>query len=504
MRLRLIIVKGPDEGKVYKMSPGKPRVVGRDSISDLVLNDVSVSRSHCRIYFNEKGCAIEDMNSRNGVVLNGERILRRTDLHDGDVIKLGTSILKAELRGAPEAGAEPATAGAASASQSEPEPSAATAQPKSDEAQSAGAVEMGDEWFAKEESPAKGEPTVAASEKTPATGESFDIDFSGALVLEDEPGAAAKTPPAPTAPSELDVIPFEIEEEAKDDESVLVDGQLAKADPRIGHVIGGFRVDERLGEDDLSIIYLATQLSMRRPAELRVLVADATRDPKAVKRFVDATRAAGRLTHPHIQQVYDAGEADGAYYVALERVEGRSVQELAGLRGASNPLPVEMVLQIGSQVADALNYAQVQRIIHGSIGLDNILVTRHGMAKLAELGFAKGLENLGQGSKGVTPFTAPEQIGPSPQTGPRTDIYALGAVLFTLLCGKPPYTAPTEQELAQKILGGKHESLQKLRPSLPAEVYKIVEKAMSPPMKARYPNAAELQEALAAVVAKLH
>jgi serine/threonine protein kinase len=174
------------------------------------------------------------------------------------------------------------------------------------------------------------------------------------------------------------------------------------------------------------------------------------------------------------------------------------------LRGESDLLPVEMVLKIATQIADALNYAHAMGATHGSIGLDNILVTGHGVAKLAELGFAKGLENLGQVHKGIGQFTAPEQIGPPPKTEARSDIYALGGVLFALLSGSLPFKAATEQELALKIRAGKRESLQKLRSSLPSNVIKIVDKAMAPAIKDRYANASEMQKALAAAAAKLH
>ncbi len=507
MYLRLIIAKGPDEGKAYKIPQGKPRVVGRDLGSDIVLNDVGASRSHCRIHFDGQTCTVEDMNSKNGVVVNGRRILRRTELHDGDVLKIGTSVLKAELRDASAAGEaaaeKPKAAGAKTAAAATPaEPKVAELKEVSPSEEAGEVIEVSEDWFVPEEPAAKGVEGAKPEAETPKDGEALDLDFGGEFELEDDPNVPKKPAPVERTMDALDDAPFEVEGESKGDDSVLVDEELSKTDPRVGKVIGGFRVESRLREDDLSTIYLATQISMQRKVELRVLAEEMTRDPKAVKRLVDLTRGAGRLTHSHIQQVYDAGEAQGTYYVAFERVDGRSIEDLLSTRGENNPLPVEMVLKIGSQVADALNYAHAMGATHGRIGLDNILVTKNGMVKLAELGFAKGLENFPPALRGVSQFSAPEQLSVPPKTEARSDIYALGVVLFTLLSGSLPFKAASEQELAQKIRAGKHESLQKLRPTLPPDLVKVVEKAMSPAGKDRYANGAELLKALTGAAAK--
>jgi serine/threonine-protein kinase len=306
-------------------------------------------------------------------------------------------------------------------------------------------------------------------------------------------------------PVEPQEIPLELEPEPSPgfrSESEVVELEAVTEDPRIGTVIGGCRIEERIGRDALSVIYRATQLSVARPVELRVLAEPLARDAAAVQRFLAAACAGGRLTHPHILQVYDAGGANSLYYVALEAMDGLTVRQLLKQRGS---LPVETVLEIGIQIASALAHAHAQGICHGSIGLGNILVTRHGIAKLAELGFTQGLEDAGRrAGRGVSQFTAPEQLQFPHVTEPPADIYALGAVLFVLFSGRFPFRGRTEGELEQKIVSGRHESLQQLQPSLPAELCKVVERAMSPRPADRRPDAAALQQELTAIRDGLH
>ena len=137
------------------------------------------------------------------------------------------------------------------------------------------------------------------------------------------------------------------------------------------------------------------------------------------------------------------------------------------------------------------------------MSLDNIIYTNHGISKLAELGFAKGLKEAGidadMDKKHITQFSAPEQLQVPPQIEQRTDVYAMGACLFMMLSGHLPFSARTDEELEDKILRGEHESLYALRPTLPHELFDIVDKALKADPAERYANAGEMHRAVARV-----
>jgi len=412
----LTVTKGPEEGRAFEVKPGQTSIMGRSSKADITLRDMGISRIHCQVTNDGTRCLLEDLNSKNGTLVNGERIATSTALQNGDVIRIGTSALRVrvvtedagqEIPPVYEAG--PAAAPAPPPQKAAPGPvapdgdlvargrpgeeaaaGAPGAVPSADSSEDAAAL-MGafDHWLddSRAAKPEKSDqPTPASS------GPSQDIAGEG-----DAPGASAEPVRASRGIAEVaapDIYPIAGEEEGALD---IVQAEPAQPDALLGRVIAGCRIEERVGRDALSTIYRATQVSMDRPVELRLLAEDMTRDQSAVERFVASAKACGRLTHPHILQVYDAGQAEGLYYVALERVDGQSIHDLLKRAGAGRPLPVETCLEVGVQIAGALAHAHAQGIVHGGINVDNILVTRHGIAKLAELGFAKGLEDSGIG-----------------------------------------------------------------------------------------------------------
>lgn len=472
MSIRLKVTMGPDKDKSFTIEAGEMPVVGRSSKADITIRDMGISRIHCQLKYDGHRCVIEDLNSKNGTLVNGRKIEQPTPVSDNDIIKLGTSIIRvgsafdesteggSELEldlfedEAEEEGAHrkaPNSAGAHKEdSQAAPKPPA----PGSGAGKNIGAL---DRLFEEEKTPS-GQPAG-------------------------NPGQAAEGTGAP---------PAQPREEA--------------SSPHLepGAVIAGCRIEKETGADSLSTKYLATQLSMDRPVELRILSKELTKDERAIKRFTEAARAAGRLTHPHILQVYDAGQTDDEiYYIALELAEGNTLRELFRQAGRGNPLPLNRALTISEQTAGALAHAHMQDICHGAISLNNILVTNHGITKLAELGFAKGLEDAGiepdNNRRQITQFSAPEQLQIPPQIDPWTDVYAMGVCLFMMLSGHQPFAAANDAELEDKIIRGEHESLQSLRPSLPPDLYYIVNKSMEADPRNRYPNAGELHRSIARI-----
>lgn len=279
-----------------------------------------------------------------------------------------------------------------------------------------------------------------------------------------------------------------------------------EADPLIGQEIGGCLIEELVAVDPISSSYKAVQLSMERPVALRVLAREMTEDEDAVARFIEATRAAGKLAHPNIVQVYDAGKDHGIYFIALEYVEGKTLKEILQALGPGESMDTTQALDVAEQIAAALEHAHASGIVHRRIRLDSILINGQGVAKLADIGFAASLAESGVAQKLVRrgeigpggrmldlQMTAPEELEEIGLRDPRTDIYSLGAIMFIALTGRLPFMAASEEEMIEKVRGGRHVAIEKLNPSLSRPVQKMVSKAMALAPEGRYRSAAELR-----------
>ena len=455
MIVSLLVTKGEDYDKVFRLEDDETKIIGRSSQADIVLNDTRVSRQHCRVRAANGVCTLVDLNSKNGTALNGQRLRGEVQLNDGDVIELAATCLSIRI-----------STGTAEKGKSR-EPAA----PEADKKQAAiGPVSSPPA----EEAPPH--PVVPS-------GESLMGAFERYL---EEPHSAERTTVSKAPQISIGPVP---------------ESQRApSADDMIGKLVGGCRVEELLGEDMLCRVYRATQISMERTVALKILSPQVTDDSRTVERFICAARAGGSLNHPHIVQVYDAGKENDAYFVALELVDGKSLRTLLEERGRNRPLPLSRALDIAEHIADALQYAHEQSVIHRDITPDNIHVTHQGMAKLADLGFSKSLHDSGiqrptrPGEPlGKLYFTAPEQLADVRSATARSDIYSLGAVLFVMLTGHMPFGGKSEQEILEQVRCGRHESVRRLQGEVPEELAQVVDRAMARSPEERYATAAEFR-----------
>ena len=467
MIVTLLVTRGADGGKTFRLLDGDTKVIGRSARSDIILQDVGISRQHCRVRVSESGVSIRDMNSKNGTAVNGQRIRSETVLTDGDLIEVGRSLLKVRL--------EPALA--AEIVEEEPSPDQPALQIE------APLVDVNHEASGREKEEAAPQLRLMGA-------------FEQYL---EEPTAERKPLGSGEGEPRLAIQPIK-------DEAPPV-----QPDRLIEKVIAGCRVEALAGEDEISHIYRGVQLSMERPISLKVLLPSMTHDSIAVDRFIQTARAGGKLSHPNIVQVFDAGEEGGLYFIALELVDGKCVRELLRERGRNRPLDPAQTVGIISQVVEALEYAHSQSLLHRNITPDNILVTKHGIAKLAEIGFAKSLEDSGL-RKPTRPgeqldalyFSAPEVLQNPKAASDLSDIYSLGSVMFLMLSGHPPFRGASEMQIMEKVRQGRHESLQKLQRSVPDEIVRIVDRAMAAHPRKRYQNASELQQGLRRARDHLH
>ncbi|HEY0988614.1 MAG TPA: protein kinase [Kofleriaceae bacterium] len=238
------------------------------------------------------------------------------------------------------------------------------------------------------------------------------------------------------------------------------DGSELAAGQQLGH----FRIERPLGAGGMGEVYLATDLALDRPVAIKVLPSAVARDPVRRDRMIREARAQARITHPNVGHIYFIGEEAGRLYFAMEYVAG----ETLAARVAAGPLPVDDALSVVRSAALGLREAQRHGITHRDIKPSNLMVDGHGMVKVLDFGLAAGSLETGAVASGPvaqtsfagTPlYMAPEQARGEPVDF-RADVYALGATLFHLVAGRPPFEA---DDIG--VLLTKHASAQ--RPALP-------------------------------------
>jgi serine/threonine protein kinase len=213
-----------------------------------------------------------------------------------------------------------------------------------------------------------------------------------------------------------------------------------------GQVLAGFRVEEILGAGAMAVVYKATQLSLNRHVALKILPERFAKNPAFIERFDKESDALAALNHPNIVGIIDRGHEGDTYFFVMEYIEGTSLRELM----IGGKLAPEFFLRIMKQCCQGLEYAHSKNIIHRDIKPSNVMLNEQGIAKLADFGLAGMLaeERTGTGKKrrrivmGTRGYMAPEQEVDISQTSPRSDLYAMGAVMYEVLAGKVPKDRP--------------------------------------------------------------
>ena len=262
-----------------------------------------------------------------------------------------------------------------------------------------------------------------------------------------------------------------------------------------------YALENKVGEGGMAVTYRARDLLLNRIVAVKLMREQFTSDPQFVERFRREAQAAARISHENIASVYDTGCANGTYYIVMEFVEGTDLKQHLRRDGA---LPVLNALEIGRQIAAALDAAHRGGLVHRDIKPHNILLNQDGKVKVTDFGIAK-LASEGEDTGviiGSVHYVSPEQAR-GEATAPASDIYSLGAVMFETLTGHTVFEADNAMAVAHKQIYDRPPLLRTLRPEIPPAVESMVLRCLEKDPRNRYQSAAELQAVIAQLINQL-
>ncbi len=270
----------------------------------------------------------------------------------------------------------------------------------------------------------------------------------------------------------------------------------------IGRIISHYKILEKLGEGGMGVVYKAEDTKLKRQVALKFLPAHLLGDDEVKARFEREAQAAAALDHPNICTVYEIDQAEDQTFLAMAFLKGQTLEEHI----AEGPMPLDKALDIARQVAEGLSAAHAENIVHRDIKPANILVSPEGRATIMDFGLARLTEasrlTKREATMGTVAYMSPEQAEGG-EVDNRTDLWALGVVLYEMVAGQRPFTGQYDQALFYEIVNQEHEPLTSIRAGLPMELEFIVGKCMAKSADDRYSAGSDIVTDLRTLSAKL-
>ncbi len=269
------------------------------------------------------------------------------------------------------------------------------------------------------------------------------------------------------------------------------------SDARIetGRRFADYEILEKIGSGGMGVVYKARQFSLNRVVALKMIKSGELANPEAHERFHKEAEAAANLDHPGIVPAFEVGEHNGQHYFSMGYIDGQSLAE----RLKDGPLPPLEAAQLIRKIAEAVDYANQQGVIHRDLKPGNVLITKSGIPRITDFGLAKRIEEdsaltaTGQ-ILGTPSFMPPEQAAGRLDVGPSADVYALGAILYDLLTGRPPFQAANVMDTLRQVLEREPIVPRQLNPTVPKDLETICLKCLNKVPERRYGSAGEFAE----------
>ncbi|MFH1423240.1 MAG: protein kinase [Planctomycetota bacterium] len=276
---------------------------------------------------------------------------------------------------------------------------------------------------------------------------------------------------------------------------------LEEQGKRLQNQIEGYEVVAKIGQGSMAAVFKAVQHSTNAIVALKVVLPSLVKSPQNAEKFIKEAEAAVKLEHPNIVRSIEAGQFSGFHFIAMEYIEGDTLAKILAREGAFDEINA---FEITLYIIAALNYGLKSNIIHRNLKPENIIITFEGETKLTDLGIAKLLIDDPSYTWEMWPVSSANYISPEQAMGRkdsdlRTDIYSLGAILYHMLSGRPPFVGKNVVETAALHIKGKFRPLEELNPHLHKPLCDIVAKMMAHDREKRYQNYKELVAAIQAI-----